>query len=156
MRTLSSVAHGGHGQQSQLWQQQCVTFGQNRVLFFLELWFLSCVNFLKSFSSKRTKYSPYDSLFNLESLSVPGLVKVYWSVPAQVRTVSAKPVPCACMFFRGELTPVSVWEQKAILWALSQIRQSQGYWQGQSHRYRKLTVQGEYGEHSPARERLIG
>lgn len=24
------------------------------------------------------KYSPYDSPFDLESLSVPGLVKVYW------------------------------------------------------------------------------
>lgn len=79
------------------------------------------------------KYSPYDSPFILESLSVPGLVKVYWNVPAQVRTVLAKPVLCACVFLRGELTPRSVWKQKAILWALSQRGQSQGSWQGQSH-----------------------
>lgn len=133
MRTLSSVAHGGHGQQSQLWQQQCVMFGQNRVLFFLELWFLSCVNFLKSFSSKRMKYSPYDSPFNLKSLSVPG-----WSRSIGVyqprSELSQQNLSHVHACSSGELTPVSVWEQKAILWALSQIRQS--------HRChcRKLTV----------------
>lgn len=37
---------------------------------------------LKSFSLKRMKYSPLRSPFILESLSVPGLAKVYWKVPA--------------------------------------------------------------------------
>lgn len=42
---VGSTADVGHGQQSQLWQQQFVMFGQNRVLLFLKLWFLSFVHF---------------------------------------------------------------------------------------------------------------
>lgn len=51
------------------------------VLIFLKLWFLSFVHFKVLFLEK-DEILPLRFPFILESLSVPGLAKVYWKVPA--------------------------------------------------------------------------
>lgn len=49
----------------------------------LKLWFLSFVCFKVLFFEEDEILTPLKSPFILESLSVPGLAKVYWKVPAR-------------------------------------------------------------------------